>query len=145
MREELRMANLFYVHWDEGECRALVSELESAGHRVRLHWSKKEHAKIEDDTDVLIISLDRLPSHGRAIAEWFWAAKKRRAKPIVFVGGEPPKVTETKKWFPSAVFCTPSRLSATVDHLVRSGAGKRVRESRAPGRGSAAIKRAQRR
>ena len=34
-----------------------------------------------------MISLERLPSHGRAVAKWLWSAQYRRVIPVVFVGG----------------------------------------------------------
>lgn len=108
------MARLYYVHWNEEECRAHARDLESAGHEVECHGSQDAHAKIGDEIDVLVVSLDRLPSHGRAIAEWFWEAKKRRVKPLIFVGGEREKVADAKKKFPSAVFCPRARLKDTL-------------------------------
>ena len=60
--------------------------------------------------DALVISLDRLPSHGRAVAEWFWEAKKRRSIPLIFVGGAPDKVERTREKFPEALFCDRSAL-----------------------------------
>lgn len=108
------MAKLFYVHWDESECRAHARELESAGHEVEVHWSKERNALIGEETDVLIISLDRLPSHGRAVAEWFWESKKRQAKPLVFVGGETSKAADTKQVFPTARFCSRPQWISTL-------------------------------
>lgn len=81
-----------------------------AGHTVTGHWSTQAHAKIGEPLDALVISLERLPSHGRAVADGFWAAKKRQCTPIVFVGGERSKVDATRKKFPRAVFCTHERL-----------------------------------
>ena len=63
------MSRLFYVHWNEEECRVHACQLESAGHAVDIHWSTQNHTKIEPGIDGLVISLDRLPSHGRAVAE----------------------------------------------------------------------------
>lgn len=128
------MAKLFYVHWNEDECRGHARDLESAGHKVLCHWSKEIHAKIGDEIDVLIVSLDRLPSHGRAIAEWFWEAKKRQVKPLMFVGGEAPKVGDTKKKFPSALFCPRTQLTTVLNSLIRSPVSKAAQALGKPSR-----------
>ena len=58
-----------------------------------------------------MISLDRLPSHGRAVAEWLWEAKKRQHIPIVFLGGQPgfPFVDAGHGWL---IFGLPAAESA---------------------------------
>ena len=82
------MAKVFYLHWNRDEAEARVAALKKAGHEVRYHWSTEEHVKLADFTpEAVVISLDRLPSHGRQVAEWFWEAKKRQSIPIVFAGG----------------------------------------------------------
>lgn len=129
------MKTLAYIHWHEAECQAHAKELEAAGYEVRCHWSKDSHPRIGDDTDALIVSLDRLPSHGRAIAEWFWEAKRRQTKPLIFVGGEADKVAETKKKFPGAVFCAMGKLKAALDkalpmEVASPKTGKHARQSR---------------
>ena len=97
---------VFYVHWNEAECKARATELRRAKHIVRCHWSTTAAADLKDQLpQALVISLDRLPSHGRAIAEWMWEAKKRQHIPIVFAGGAPDKVAATKAKFPKAVYC----------------------------------------
>lgn len=76
-------------------------------------------AKItEPYPDAIVISLDRLPSHGRAIGEWVWEAKKRQCIPIVFEGGEKDKVRVTEKKFPRAVFC---KTGSVVETLKNAG------------------------
>ena len=60
--------------------------------------------------DAVVISLDRLPSHGRAVAEWLWQAKKRQSIPLVFVGGTAEKVETMRERFPAAVYCARERL-----------------------------------
>lgn len=104
------MSNIFYIHWNEAECAQHMRDIGSAGHTVTCHWSTQAHAKIGEPLGALVISLERLPSHGRAVADGFWAAKKRQATPIVFVGGEPSKVDAIREKFPRALFCTRERL-----------------------------------
>jgi hypothetical protein len=67
-----------------------------------------------------VISLERLPSHGRAVAQWLWGAQYRRAIPIVFVGGSPDRIERARTQFGDAVFCGEHELAAVVTGLARS-------------------------
>lgn len=96
------MAAILYVHWNEAEAREQAAELAAAGHTARCHWSAGEKVTMEARPDALVVSLDRLPSHGRAVAEWFRGAKKRRGTPLVFVGGAAEKVAGMRERFPDA-------------------------------------------
>lgn len=115
------MAMVFLVHWNEDECNSLASPLRRAGHDVVLHWSAETSAPLKDALpDVVVISLERLPSHGRAIAEWLWEAKKRQHIPIIFAGGEPAKVQATRTKFPQARFCPTKSLLTMVGTVTKS-------------------------
>lgn len=99
------MARVFYVHWNDGEAVERAAALVAAGHSVRIHNSTSAQADLKTDLpDVLVVSLDRLPSHGRAIVEWLWEAKRRQHIPVVFEGGAPDKVAATRAKFPHAVY-----------------------------------------
>jgi hypothetical protein len=112
------MARLFYLHWNRDEVEARVAALKKAGHDVRCHWSTEEHVKLGDfDPEAVIISLDRLPSHGCAVAEWFWEAK-RQSIPIVFAGGTPDKVEATWARFPGAIFCASDEVSRVLSKVL---------------------------
>jgi hypothetical protein len=114
------MARLFYLHWNRDEAEARVAALKKAGHDVRYHWSTEEHVKLGDfKPEALVISLDRLPSHGRTVAEWFWEAKKRQNIPIVFAGGAPEKVAARRAKFPRAIFCVSDEVSKVLDDALR--------------------------
>lgn len=100
------LMEIFVVHWQEDELAEIRARLQSPGMNLRGHWSQGEKAEIINPwPDVLVVSLDRLPSHGWAIAEWMWSAKSRRHIPIYFVGGKPEKIEATKAKFSDAVFC----------------------------------------
>jgi hypothetical protein len=87
------MSKLFYLHWNAEELEPRVRGLEARGHAVVSHCTPGEPPRLGDAVpDAVIISLDRLPSHGRHVAEWFWESQKRRGIPILFVGGKPDKV-----------------------------------------------------
>ena len=109
------MARIFYIHWNREEAEARARGLEAAGHEVQFHSSSEAHLRFDDDLpDAVVISLDRLPSHGRAVAEWFWEAKKRHHIPLIFAGGVPDKVAATREKFPGAVYCDSGDVVAEV-------------------------------
>lgn len=126
------MAAVFYVHWDEDEASAHADALRAIGHRVFAHATAEHTPHLPEPTDVVVISLEKLPSHGRAVAEWVWSAKRRRAIPIVFVGGPADKVAKTRERFPQAEFVARDELSATIARLT----GPPLRRPRSPRPGS---------
>ena len=94
-----------------------------AGRDVRAHFSTQSSPRPKGDLpDAVVISLDRLPSHGRAVAEWFWEAKSRRGIPIVFEGGKPDKVAAASEKFPEARFCE----TGQVEDMLRTPSGDRT-------------------
>jgi hypothetical protein len=102
---------VFYLHYNEAEAKARKKLLEENGNDVAVHWSTEVAPKMGAELpDAVVISLENLPSHGRAVAEWFWEAKKRRSIPLIFVGGLSEKVAVAKKQFPRAKFCKPEKL-----------------------------------
>lgn len=97
---------IYLVHWNRAEAEARAAELEAAGHDARIHWNSEQEYKWGNyRPEAVVISLDRLPSYGRAVAEWIWEAKKRRSIPIVFAGGEADKVKATREKVLTATFC----------------------------------------
>jgi hypothetical protein len=120
------MAKVFYLHWDKAELKARIAPLIKAGYEVTYLWSTETHVKFgEALPEAVVISLDRLPSHGRAVAEWLWEAKKRQHIPLIFAGGQPAKVKATKAKFPKAIFCTTEQVFAVVERVLRATAMKK--------------------
>jgi hypothetical protein len=112
------MKNIFFIHWNEEELKEKIAPLKKAGYKVDYHFSTGTRADFKDNLpDVLIISLDRLPSHGKAYAEWLWEAKKRQPIPVIFCGGQEEKVFPLKEKFPKAIFCSPEALVKELDKL----------------------------
>jgi len=101
--------------------------LKKAGYKIASHWSTETHARFgEALPDAVVISLDRLPSHGRAVAEWFVEAKKRQHIPIIFAGGQSDKVQATKAKFPQAAFCATEELAAALERALQTKIKKQV-------------------
>jgi len=58
--------SIFYLHWNEQELAERIRPLKTLKVIVHTHWSQETTAKWGDALpDLFIISLDRLPSHGR--------------------------------------------------------------------------------
>ncbi|MFN8288657.1 MAG: hypothetical protein U0U70_00230 [Chitinophagaceae bacterium] len=112
------MLHVFFIHWNEKELKEKIAPLKKAGYRVSWHFSQESTASLKDDLpDVLIICLDRLPSHGRAYAEWMWGAKKRQHIPVIFCGGQEDKVKATRARFPQAIFCSNEQVADKLKAL----------------------------
>ena len=112
------MTRIFYLHYHQDELAKRVAALRAAGYVVTSHWSTASPPKVPKDLpDAFVISLDRLPSHGRALAEWVWEAKKRQHIPIVFEGGEPEKVAATQAKFPRATYCSTGQVATALAKL----------------------------
>jgi hypothetical protein len=112
------MKNIFFIHFNEAKLKEKIQPLRKAGYKVEYHFSTEVTANFKDNLpDILIICLDRLPSHGKAYAEWTWEAKKRQHIPIVFCGGKIEKVEPIKEKFPNAVFCSNENLLQTLGKL----------------------------
>lgn len=120
------MARVFYLHWNKAEALVKVRALRAAGHTVSYHYTAGERACVGEVPDIWVISLERLPSHGRAVAEWCHETRQRRAIPLLFVGGAADKVARTRAKFPNASFCQPQELEATIDRLVPAARRPRV-------------------
>ena len=95
------MARVFYVPWNESEALERIVPMTESGYEVRVHWSTQSVPSLKGEfPDEAVISLDRLPSHGRAVAEWFWEAKSCRHIPMVLEGGKPEKMAVVRERFP---------------------------------------------
>ena len=112
------MKKIFFIHFNEKEIKEKIRPLREAGYKVDYHFSTETVADLRDNLpDVLVVSLDRLPSHGRRYGEWLWEVKKRQHIPIVFSGGKPEKLISVKEKLPKAVFCSNEKLLATLEKL----------------------------
>lgn len=112
------MKKIFFIHFNEAELKEKIKPLKEAGYKVDYHFSTATSANFKDNLpDVLVISLDRLPSHGRRYAEWMWEAKKRQHIPIVFCGGAPEKIIGVKEKLPKAIFCSNENLISTLEKI----------------------------
>lgn len=89
-----------------------------AWHSVRCRFSTEDVAKLAPLSEALVISLDRLPSHGRRYAQRFSQTKKRRSIPIVLVGGTDEKLAAARREFPDTLFCCPDDLVGALAECI---------------------------
>lgn len=109
---------LYVVHWHANEAAALVAPLRDRNYDIQLHTDTNSTTKWGAlQFDAVVISLERLPSHGQAIAEWVWSAKKRQSIPILFVGGTPEKVHAVQQQFPTATYCEVAALPKVLEQI----------------------------
>jgi len=112
------MKKIFFIHFNEEELKEKIQPLRQTGYTVDYHFSTESVADLRQVLpDVLVICLDRLPSHGRRYAEWLWEAKKRQHIHIVFCGGISEKVLITKEKLPKAIYCSNEKLLATLEKI----------------------------
>ncbi|MBP7147422.1 MAG: hypothetical protein KBD01_07740 [Acidobacteria bacterium] len=103
------MSRVVLVLWNEGEARERAERLRALGHDVVVHWRRESEGlrkHRERPPQALVIDLDRLPSHGRAVAAWFRGHRGSRGVPIVFAGGAPDKVARARELLPDATYTT---------------------------------------
>jgi hypothetical protein len=109
------------VHWDDTERASLAAELEGWGHRVAT-LDEARGLKLRDPPEerplAVVISLRRLPSHGREVADALWHPKwAREALRIVFVDGTPEARAKTAERFPTASFADWAELRGLLSEL----------------------------
>jgi hypothetical protein len=69
----------------------------------------------------VLIDLDKLPSHGRAVATHLRSTKSTREIPIVFVGGVPEKIDRVRRDLPGSVFTDWKNIAKSLKQTIRDG------------------------
>jgi hypothetical protein len=101
------MAQIRLVSWDPDAAREHARALKKAGFTVDaspLRTSGLIGQFRDDPPAVIVIDLDRLPSHGRAVAIVVHSGKSTAHIPIVFAGGKETKVKTAREQAPWAMF-----------------------------------------
>jgi hypothetical protein len=73
----------------------------------------------EDPPALMLIDLDRLPSHGREVAVMMRSSKSMRHLPIVFAGGAEEKVARIRAEVPDAVFTDWGKAAEAVKKALK--------------------------
>jgi hypothetical protein len=80
----------------------------------------------EDPPGLILIDLDRLPSHGREVAVMLRNSKSMRHLPIVFAGGAEDKVARVRLDLPDAIFTDWAKAAAAVKKAFKTPPGEFV-------------------
>ncbi len=103
------MDRVLLVHWNEAEAKERAGLLSKAGVEVAgMAWSGGEVMKTLkkcSPVDAIIISLERLPSHGRVVGAFLRQTKSTRSLPLIYVEcPDPEKLAKVKAALPDAQF-----------------------------------------
>ncbi len=109
------MRTILFVHWNAGEAAELIKPLlRRWAVEVECDDGAAVWRKVKESAPrTVVISLDRLPSHGRQTA----LSIRNPSLPLIFVGGEPDTVKNLKQEIPEAVFTSHSELSKVLAGL----------------------------
>jgi len=98
---------LFLVHWNAEEARELAAPLRADGWTVETEaadGARACKAILADPPDAVVVSLARLPSHGRETVRAIRNSKAGRDVPVIFVDGQGDAVEKTKTQIKGAQF-----------------------------------------
>jgi hypothetical protein len=110
------------VCWNADRARERAAALESAGFEVDstplnpagLIGYFRQHTP-----GVILIDLDRLPSHGREVGIALRQSKVTRPIPLVYAGGAPEKVARVRSELPDAFYCAWGRVDNALREALR--------------------------
>ena len=110
------MPKIVLLHWKQEEIGDLAAHLQ--GFSVALYVPTQGEGmtglKAFGVPDAFVISLERMPSHGRDIGWHLLKQKATRQVPIVYVGGDPAKVAKIRELLPQAVYTTWAEAAEAV-------------------------------
>lgn len=119
------------MHWHALEAAEYAAVLCDAGHAVTPFSDSRAGDALKrvrhDPPEAFVLVLDRLPSHGRAVAQWLRETKATRQVPLVFVGGEAAKVEQIRALLPDATYTTWPQLEKDLEAAIRNAPTATVR------------------
>jgi hypothetical protein len=96
------------ICWNEADASGRAAILRRAGYRVIADPPENAGGMVryfrELSPDVIVIDLDRLPSHGRELGLSLRASKSTSHLRLVFAGGLPAKIETVRAAIPDAIF-----------------------------------------
>lgn len=100
---------IFLIHWNETEAEVYAEEFREEGWEVKTEAEDGARAYQQikkEPPKVVLIYLNRLPSHGRKTGEHLRGIKTTRDLPIIFVDGNDHAVRKTREKVPKAIYAT---------------------------------------
>ena len=107
------MKRIRLVHWNEKEGRVRVALLEKDDFQVEFEVPRGPEFLKElrqNPPDAVVIDLSRIPSQGRDLGLALRRWKNTRYVSLIFVGGDPDKVSKIKQHLPDAKYTTWERI-----------------------------------
>jgi hypothetical protein len=116
---------ILLIHWNEAGVEDRVQRLRKAGFSLLVLTSVANgpvdlKRVLENPIEAIVIDLSRRPSLGRDIALGLRSRKTTRHIPIVFVDGEPDKVSDVKSVLPDAVFTEWPDIRSAVKTAIKN-------------------------
>jgi hypothetical protein len=109
------------VSWNPQATAERARELEKAGFKVHAGPAptKQLATHFRDLAPAaIVIDMDKLPSHGRAVAVVLRTTKSTRHFPMVFAGGEPEKVERARQDMPDACFTDWKNAARSIQRYI---------------------------
>jgi CheY-like chemotaxis protein len=120
--ETPRPGSVRLVCWNADQARERSAALERAGFEVDsapLNPSGLIGHFRQHTPSVILIDLDRLPSHGREVGIALRQSKATRRIPLVYAGGEPGKAARVRAELPDAFYCAWDGVTKSLREALR--------------------------
>lgn len=120
METPIENRRLLLVHWNQSEAAGLAEELRAAGWEVAVEHGAADFKLSQlrqNPPKAVLISLRRLPSHGRELADALWSTQWGRQIPLIFFDGEADKAATLQARFPAARFARWEELPSLLERL----------------------------
>ncbi|MCB0819780.1 MAG: hypothetical protein KDC13_04085 [Bacteroidetes bacterium] len=112
---------IIFIHFNEIEAMQLLERYFPAKAEVQVHFSTHETLKPQTkNLSAVVISLERLPSHGKQCAMYYRSSAARRKIPLIFAGGKSEKVDAYRELFSDAFFCNFEGLCELLSDVNRN-------------------------
>ena len=116
------MHRIRLIHWDASAAAERGEYLQSIGfktvHEPLTPAGLRELRK--DPPDAIVIDLSRVPSQGRDMSLGLRKHGATRNVPLVFVGGDPEKVSRIKDLLPDAIYTTWKGIEAAIQSAIEN-------------------------
>jgi hypothetical protein len=118
------------ICWKEDLARERAALLKAARFSVDaspLNTSRMIGHIMENPPSAIVIDLDRMPSHGRAVGVVLRRSASARRVPLVFAGGVDEKVERIRQEIPDAVFTPWSAIAPSIRRAVKNAPAQPVK------------------
>lgn len=114
------MKRIHLFHWNVAEAQEHAGEISALGYLVEIEAEDGARGckrVLASPPDAIVISLDRLPSHGRRTAAYLRTTKVGATLPIAFIGASG-ELEKTREQVPDAVFTTREGLKEELSRML---------------------------